>query len=1281
MPISRFPFLLAALGLACGLSLSVPERALGQESSRLLLPEDLEVKGRLRQIEELAQRGQWDKVVLGLDRLLKEGGSKLVRPAEGQGFTSVRAEARRRLLALSGRALRTYLLAHEEEAEALLGIGRRSPRPDPFERILAEHPAAPQASAAQRLLANRYLERGEFDAALVHLDALLADTRGADFAPEARQLRALTFALLGRRGAALQALDEAGLGEAEGKALRGRLDAILGAGRVELAAPPSPGALAWRRPVFGYYETQSGGSAPWSLPASDGARVYVHDGSHAQAIDLATGRIRWRTQLGEVDAFVRPEGTCSLSLGRGVVVCASPRRVAAFDQESGHRLWERPLAGLQRQAEVDFEAALGVETPPALVGGVVVVPLVTQHQDREVHLLGLDLATGDLAWSVFVASETGGALPRPGLAAEGGRCFAVSGHGAVAAVNASGELLWLRTYPSRRDKARGPRNPLGLRPERGQPEPETGPGSSLALVGGALWIAPSDGKGFLAFDPSDGTPRGSHEAKDARLLGARGLQAVGLSATKNNATLVLIERSKTAGVCELPGPVADQRVAWAGASIYALQGQELRVYPLGGGAPARHTLAGPAGNVLVSGGRLVSAAPAGVDAYGLAAEGSAPAGDAPSILAALSDPRFLTREAASAALLASESPVTQAELATLSAGGAGEEASLRATIALGELERRERLALWRPLTKAAWEDAVPDLLNRLTHPNAEVRLQGLVALGELTDPDVNTLMVQLTQDRDGRVAFRAAGVLLVKGDRRGMELVGRALAGGVPLSDRLQAGALLLEHGQAGDAELALPGLADAEPEVRAISLRAALKLSEGRLLSRVEALAKDKDPSVRLAMIESIADLVSVNARAKAIVTDAISDPDDRVRLLVVQRLADLQTIDACRVLCLALGDSVPLIAKTASGAINKQIQVQQQRQDLTPGERKTRTLALIDPRGLAAGAQQKDDAIRYYVAQITLRYFDEGGRVPIPTITRFMGDSRRQIRSMRIGIGGAMKPWGQLLLEAVDGQVLQASDVAAIASLTLAEEATPRLQAYQFLAEAAGAPGRGEILAQGLADENESIRRDVAAWLAPGEGKPSLIDLPAARAILLIAVGAERAEGREAALALLKSAGRERLATHLIELVKDPQLEGAAWTLAVETLSAMTEGAVPFDYGATRAELGLRFQRWWFKVVHGEEGGDELAQALESSNPSERFMAARKAAKLPTPGMRRALIKSLEGETTGWVLKEKLAALVQVSGRSFGFEKTMKLPELKACAERFRAWEAAGAPAEEGQ
>lgn len=1263
------------------LVLAAPAWAQDQEpsSSRLLLPEDLEAASKLRKLEELGKRGQWDKVVLGLDRLLQEGGSKLVK-VDG-GFTSVRAEARKRLLALQGRGRAAYLLAHEEEAKTLVRIGRKSSRPDPFERVLAEHPATPQAVGARRLVANRYLEQGNFGAALTHLNALLEDPRASSLSGEARRLRVLTLAFLGRRGAAANALEE--IAADERGPVKARAEAILaGGGAIAAPAPPEPGSLAWRRPVFGYYETESGGSRPWSTPQSDGSAVYVHDGSHAQSVDLATGRVLWRRPVGEIDAFVRPEGQCTLALGRSAVLCLEPKRLTALDQGSGARIWQRPLKALQREAGVDFEASLATDSPPAVIGGTAVVALVTEHRDREVHLLGLSLETGKLLWSMFIAAETGGAIPRPALLAGGGRCFVVTGHGATAAVNGEGELLWVRTYPSQRDAKRGGggggRFPFGGR-RRERPGATPSLPSSLALAGGSLWIAPGDGKGFSALDPKDGTRRGGHAAKEARLIGVRGLGVIGLDLSASQTTrLSHIDRAQLRDVFKFKGKPHEHDVAWSGDRLYRSAGGRLFVQEIGQADPVEYEVAGAKrGRLVVAGGRVVAAAPGGLEAFGVSPAPSKELGEAAgAIVAALGDEGFLTREAASTAVLATGSVVTR-ELLIEAVAQREPEIALRATIALGELERRERLVEWRPLTKPDWEAKVPDLLNRLTHPNPEVRLQALSALGKLEDPDVNTLLVELTEDRDQRVAFYGASALLEKGDRRGMRLVARALAGDLPAPDRIKAAKLLISHGQPEDADLALPALEDPESEVRALAIHAALKLSEGRLLPRIEPLARDPDPSVRLALIEAVTDLVAVNARAKAIVSKAITDPDDRVRLAVVTRLAKLQTVDACRVLCRALGDSVRQTATIAAKAVNTELQRKVVGgRKLSVAEREARVLALVDPRGLEEGARHKEDFNRNFVAQLSLRYLDAGGRLGIETLCRFASDRRKLIRTYRI----AGKPWAGFLLDAVNGNALGRSDVAAIASLTLEKDPNTRIQAYQILTAAGSAPGRSEVLVQGLGDEHPAVRRDVAGWLSPplGKGK-SLIDLPATRAILGLVNGDGREEGKAAARGLLKSAGADRLAPHLIELVADPQLGNADWILAAETLASLSEGKVPYDRAASRTELAKRFRRWWFKTQHGEEGGDELSRALQSKNPSERFMAARKAAKLPTPTMRRALIASLKDEQTGWVLKEKLQALVKVSGRDFGFQRTMKLPELKACAQRFMAWEQAGAP--EGQ
>ena len=93
--------------------------------------------------------------------------------------------------------------------------------------------------------------------------------------------------------------------------------AIARAHEAPPAAPPErPATKAWAQPVLGYYETvpaDGGPTRPWSVPEVDLARVYVHDGSHAQAVDLATGKLAWRVPAG--GPTLPPVRTTTLATG------------------------------------------------------------------------------------------------------------------------------------------------------------------------------------------------------------------------------------------------------------------------------------------------------------------------------------------------------------------------------------------------------------------------------------------------------------------------------------------------------------------------------------------------------------------------------------------------------------------------------------------------------------------------------------------------------------------------------------------------------------------------------------------------------------------------------------------------------------------------------------------------------------------------------------------------------------------------------------------------------
>ena len=1248
------PLLLASLTL---LSALAPAPARAQGEGRLYLDEDPAAETSFKRLEELGKRGQWDQVVIGLDRLLSEGGGKLIR-REGT-WVSVRSEARRRLLALEGRARAAYLLIHGEEAKQLFMEGRASPEPDRFEAILAKHPATPAVRLARRLLANRYLERGDPALALLHLDALLAELEPGDLRRELQRLRATSLALAGRRGETLNALDE--LSPAD-PALRARCEALL-AGRARGALPPpaQPGALSWTRPVFGYYETEQGGSQPWSEPVVQAGTLYLHDGSHALALAVESGKLRWRTPLRETDAFRRPSGACPLGIGRGVVVCLERERVSAIDQVSGRLLWSERLSRLKRAAQIDFDAAFADTCAPVVVGSVAVLPLVTMHRDREVHLLAVDLATGGHAWSVFVASETGGGLPAPALAGGAGGVYVATGHGALAAVDARGEVRWLRRYASVRDDRRrgGGQGRFPFAMPRGeqaqQPRRADRGDSTLEVVGRTLWLAAEDGKALLALDAESGEQRARHVLEDPRLLGPHGQGVLALSQGR----VLAVTRRGTETLYELSDP-EQARLALGAGRLFVGKGRRLSVVELSTKAVSEHAVGAPLGNLVVAAGRLISAAPRGVSGYGASANALTPPASGAAALAQLGDPDWATREAASVALLKSETMVPREQLVAASRA-ADPEVALRAQIALGELDRLDRLVRWEPLIKQDWTARIPDLLNRLTHPNPEVRLESLRDLGKIDDGDVLALMIDLMNDADSRVAFHAAGVLLVKNNRRGIELLARALKGDFSLEDRKQAAELLIEHGEAADAAILVAALDDPEPEVRALAVEGALKLSQGGALAEVEPLMKDPDPQVRIAVLTALRHAVD-NPRAQALLAAAVQDKDDQIRQLAVKSLADERDPAAMRVLCYALGDPVKETARLAASTILKTQQ--------TRGKTEVWRRSLISVDGLEGGVQHKIDANRFYSAQIALRFLGDGGRLSIPALAALMGDREKRIRRLRFA--GTGEGWANFLLDRTQGKALRQGDVAAIGTLTLSEDPNTRIQAYQFLAEAGSGPGRGPIIAQGLADEHPVIRRDVGGWLAPSDiSQQGLLDPPTMRTVLLVATSSERAEGQAAAKKLLDVGGRERVVPPLLELLGDEELPAEAWVLAGRTLAAFSEGGAAFDPEGARFAQQKRFKAWWFKSDKPPGELEQLLGELVDKNPSKRFMAARKAGEMPTAAVRKALVGSLEGESLRWVLDEKLKALIEITKEDFGYRKRMPADELKQVIERIVAWE----------
>lgn len=1225
--------------LACAL---VATSALAQE--RLYLPLDPQGSEQLAQVDKLIEREQWDRAVTELDLLLSEGGDSLVE--RGEAFVTVRAEARRRLRDLPPAGQAAYALVHEGPARRLFTAGVHTADPMQLERLIASHVASPLVDRARNVLASNYLERAEPGAALPHLDALLdLDS----LTPEDRErllgLKVMALSMLGRSGERAQALEQLSAER------RGTLLPL--ADRLRPAAPAAPppegSPLAWVRAEAGYYETANDSRSAWSFPRADTSRVYLHDGSHAQALDLESGRVRWRTPLrAGGGGFMRPEGHCRLALAEDRVVCVLPGDggMVGLDRESGALSWRATLA--------ELKASAGLELPghfsgrPEVVGGVVALTLVTEHDDREVHVLGVDARSGRVRWRVFVASQTGGASPLPFLAQGEGRLVCVTGLGALAALSPQGELLWVVRYPSERDRRPQQRGPLGLQPQPGGAPPDRDP--SAVVRRGFAWVAPADAKGAFAYRIADGTLGGRiDQLEKGRILGA---SAEGVLALEGQQVLRLARAGATA-LGKLPSPLAGRPwVGGADAFVPTQQGITRVGFAQGQAAPfAAWDPTFGRGSVWVGGGRLIVAAGRGAYAFGQPLAGE-PSG---TLRADLGHPSWSVRDAQQRALLVA-GEASRARLEPLR-DDPDPEVALRASEVLGELDRAVRVARWRPLVKPAWAQQVPDLLNRLTHPNPFVRLNGLQSLGAIQgDPEVASLLRELLQDPELEVALTAAVSLLGRGDRAGIEVLARALETEVEGTLITALGALA-EHGEAADVGLVTPRLDDARPGVRAAAAVAALRLDRAGSIDGLAERFASEPTAVQLAILRGLGDLGAAEGPALEILVRAATVKNDELRLLATQALVDprLSGREVYRALGARLGDSVREIQRAAATRL---LQVASRGDVLS-----------IPASGLEAGVKLKDDLARLHVSDIAIQYAYRGGRLTVETLCRLMVDPVEKVRKIENYFSAPS--WATYLIQEAKQNPLDAGQVAAINSLTLRPEPHIRHNGFLALARAPYAPGRGVILSRALTDEDDQIRKESTSWLLPDGNQPPELG-PIAMARLLRCAADPASPGHGPAKEVFDRLNQAHLVPLLLDALE--HTDEAVRDEAGARLEAIAGQRVEYE-----PEQGPRFNRrtftvWWWKRTHPDGSLEGLLRDLGADNPSLRWRSAKEAASLPLPEVRDRLAKALAKERAAWVQDEQLRALQRFSpDLDFGAAKRMKPAQRQACVERALRWWAA--------
>jgi len=268
--------------------------------------------------------------------------------------------------------------------------------------------------------------------------------------------------------------------------------------------------------------------------------VFLHTFEEAFSIELATGRLLWRSgpRVGfagsrPVPSFGgMPETEPALGDGRvyvralvGAAASAgdSPQAavfaIEARDAATGELAWSTETA-----PEL---AGLSAASPPVLSGGVIYAAFQEPGESSRVWAVALDEPSGRLLWRTALASgaigvsggwdnddvvRLGDHLSRPAVPPDGrGDCYFSTDLGAVAALRrATGTVRWITTYP----RAVFPRH--GFSREKHMLAAR--PGGRVIAGGDAIYVAPRDALTVLCIRRDNGDLVWKRDLCDARML-------------------------------------------------------------------------------------------------------------------------------------------------------------------------------------------------------------------------------------------------------------------------------------------------------------------------------------------------------------------------------------------------------------------------------------------------------------------------------------------------------------------------------------------------------------------------------------------------------------------------------------------------------------------------------------------------------------------------------------------------------------------------------------------
>ncbi|OJW13093.1 MAG: hypothetical protein BGO49_20010 [Planctomycetales bacterium 71-10] len=424
-----------------------PDKVSNDDPARPLQmpPATTEVKEALEDFERFRKRGAWERALKALYTINEDQALRFVDGADG--FIVPVARKRREVLsALPPEGQAAYRLFYDAEARKLYDQARGDAEKANLERLFSAYFTTTVGAAAADRLGDLYFEEGRFDRAA---DCWLAILRRNDVdlppAPLATKA-AVALSRAGRRSEFDQiraeiedrhrdeTVDVAGRTETAPQALRRILGADAATSNDNRPAGADAGPIApaeavaplWQLKIaetveagMGVIELNQWRAGPLSsaAPAAavDGGTLYLNYLGRLMALDLATGKLRWRTGSFHDTRQLAGQPAAQMLDPSRYAILAHGKRIWTVTRDLKDQNYSAPFQLECRRAEdgeilwklADLPEYAGYEPtgPPLLADGKLFIPAKSQQNQPlpQQWILAVRPEDGRPIWKAEVA--------------------------------------------------------------------------------------------------------------------------------------------------------------------------------------------------------------------------------------------------------------------------------------------------------------------------------------------------------------------------------------------------------------------------------------------------------------------------------------------------------------------------------------------------------------------------------------------------------------------------------------------------------------------------------------------------------------------------------------------------------------------------------------------------------------------------------------------------------------------------------------------------------------